>query len=122
MAFGADANGYGYYPLNGIAVDRLVKLADSATSDEGRFDPRKVLRHVVRDPLRDAADAIPAGRFPSASFAAAVDPRRKSVAAQFARCHRGRRIGDGNIGVHRHRRGNRDLELRESDCRRGASW
>jgi hypothetical protein len=77
--FGADANGFGFYPLNGVAVDRLVRLADAATGNEGRFDPRKVLRHVVRDPLRQATEELPTGRFPSESFAAAVDPTRSAV-------------------------------------------
>jgi hypothetical protein len=81
-AFGADANGYGFYPLNGSAVDRLVELADSATTGEGRFDPRKVLRHVVRDPLDIAGAELPNGRFPSRRFAASLDRTRKALSTE----------------------------------------
>ena len=38
-AFGADDNGWGYYPLNETAVDRLVKLLARRT--DGRFEPRE---------------------------------------------------------------------------------
>lgn len=82
--FGADANGFGYYPFNEVAVDRLVRLASAAGNQSGaeraeRFDPREILRYVVRDPLREAAVTLPEGRFPDGSFAAVLDPVRRSV-------------------------------------------
>jgi len=71
-----------------------VSLADAATAAEGRFDPRNVLRHVIRDPLREAADSLPAGRFPSPSFAAAVDSTRRSVTSDVRARLEGAKDGD----------------------------
>ena len=76
-AFGADDNGWGYYPLNETAVDRLVKLLARRT--DGRFEPREVVREVLRDPLERAQEELPDARFPSPRFAAMVDEERRSV-------------------------------------------
>lgn len=76
-AFGHSPQGYGYYPFNEQAVDRLVKLA----SDE-HFDPRNVIREVIRDPLDVAEEELPEGAFPSSRFAAVLDPPRRNVTAE----------------------------------------
>ena len=73
--FGASSSGHGLYPFNGAALDRLVALA----SPSG-FDPRTILREVVRAPLEVAEDELPTpGRFPSDRFASALDPHRSGV-------------------------------------------
>ena len=73
--FGASSSGHGLYPFNGVALDRLIGLA----SPTG-FDPRTILREVVRAPLEVAEDELPtAGRFPSERFAASLDPHRSGV-------------------------------------------
>ena len=72
--FGASEDGYGFYPFNGAAIDRLVDLASP-----GDFQPRAVLREVIRLPLDVAEEELPSGGFPSAQFARALDDVRKPV-------------------------------------------
>ena len=72
--FGASEDGYGFYPFNGAAIDRLVELASP-----GDFQPRAVLREVIRAPLDVAEEELPSGGFPSAQFARALDDVRKPV-------------------------------------------
>ena len=72
--FGASEDGYGFYPFNGAAIDRLVDLASP-----GDFQPRAVLREVIRFPLDVAEEELPSGGFPSAQFARALDDMRKPV-------------------------------------------
>ena len=72
--FGASEDGYGFYPFNGAAIDRLVNLASP-----GDFQPRAVLREVIRFPLDVAEEELPSGGFPSAQFARALDDMRKPV-------------------------------------------
>jgi hypothetical protein len=74
-AFGVTNEGHGLFPFNAAAVDRLVALA----SPKG-FDPRNILREVIRAPLEVAeADLTKPGEFPSARFAAALAPTRMTV-------------------------------------------
>lgn len=96
--FGADANDYGFYPLNDVAVDRLVRLVSQMTN-AGRFDAREVLRHVVRDPLDLAAAELPDGRFPSKRFAASLDNTRRSVSTEVRTSLDGTSDGDRRIAL-----------------------
>jgi hypothetical protein len=72
--FGASEDRYGFYPFNGAAIDRLIDLASP-----GDFQPRAVLREVIRAPLDVAEQELPSGGFPSAQFARALDDVRKPV-------------------------------------------
>ncbi len=73
-AFGASEDRHGFYPFNGVALDRLIDLASP-----GDFQPRAVLREVIRAPLDAAEEELPSGRFPSAQFARTLDEVRKPV-------------------------------------------
>lgn len=72
--FGHSADGHGLYPFNRPALDRMVSLASP-----GGFDPRNILREVVRAPLEVAEDELMAGVFPSARFAATLDANRTDL-------------------------------------------
>jgi hypothetical protein len=73
--FGASEDGYGFYPFNGTAIDRLIDLASP-----GDFQPRAVLREVIRAPLEVAEEELPSeGTFPSSRFARTLDDVRRSV-------------------------------------------
>lgn len=71
--FGRSEEGYGLYPYNSVAIDRLVT---SFSSD--RFDPRELVRELVHRFLTVAASEIERGNFPSdtlvASFNENSDP------------------------------------------------
>ena len=69
--FGASEDGYGFYPFNGAAIDRLVDLASP-----GDFQPRAVLREVIRAPLDVAEEELPSGRIPFR--AVRPDPGRRA--------------------------------------------
>ena len=73
-AFGHTADGHGLYPFNSAALDRMVSLA----SPTG-FDPRNILREVVRSPLEVAEDELVSATFPSARFAATLDANRSDL-------------------------------------------
>lgn len=74
-AFGTTDEGHGLFPFNASAVDRLIELA----SPDG-FDPRNILREVVRAPLEVAeAELATPGMFPSARFAKSLAPTRTAV-------------------------------------------
>ncbi|MEH0972211.1 ATP-binding protein [Micromonospora sp. CPCC 205546] len=74
--FGVTHEGHGLFPFNGAAVDRLITLA----SPKGGFDPRNILREVIREPLEVAEDELSKpGEFPSARFASGLEPTRLSV-------------------------------------------
>ncbi|MBQ0903144.1 ATP-binding protein [Micromonospora sp. U21] len=74
-AFGVTREGHGLFPFNAAAVDHLVALA----SPRG-FDPRNILREVIREPLEVAeAGLARPGEFPSARFAAGLAPTRMAV-------------------------------------------
>ncbi|MEU4368896.1 ATP-binding protein [Micromonospora chersina] len=74
-AFGVTREGYGLFPFNGAAVGHLVALA----SPRG-FDPRNILREVIREPLEVAeAELAKPGGFPSARFAGGLAPTRMAV-------------------------------------------
>lgn len=73
-AFGATSEGHGLFPFNANAVDNLIELA----SPQG-FDPRNILRQVIRSPLEVAEDELPRRSFPSARFAATLAPTRLPV-------------------------------------------
>jgi len=74
-AFGVTNEGHGLFPFNAAAVDHLVALASP-----GDFDPRNILREVVRAPLEVAeAELSKPGVFPSARFAARLAPTRMGV-------------------------------------------
>ena len=73
--FGKSGDGYGFYPFNGAAVDRLIDLASP-----GDFQPREILRYVIREPLEIAEEELPSGgAFPSGQFARTLDDVRKPV-------------------------------------------
>ncbi|MGC4957777.1 AAA family ATPase [Actinomadura citrea] len=73
--FGTSGDGYGLYPFNGAAVDNLIKLASP-----GEFQPREILREVIRAPLETAEEELPfGGTFPSGRFARTLDEVRQSV-------------------------------------------
>ena len=73
--FGKSESGYGLYPLNANAVDRLVELATP-----NAFRPRQILREVIRYPLGVAEDEIlTSGVFPSDAFARSLDEVRANV-------------------------------------------
>ncbi|MBW4717519.1 ATP-binding protein [Saccharothrix obliqua] len=75
QVFGASKSGHGFYPFNGQALDRMVELASP-----GAFQPRQILRHVIREPLEVAEEELPQGGvFPSADFARSLDGVRASV-------------------------------------------
>ena len=57
--FGASEDRYGFYPFNGAAIDRLIDLASP-----GDFQPREILREVIRAPLEVAEEELPSGGFP----------------------------------------------------------
>lgn len=73
--FGTDSEGRGLYPLNVISVERLIRLS----SPNGKFDPREIIRHVIRDPLQCATEELPVGQFPSKNFASKIDGPRAAV-------------------------------------------
>ncbi|MFG2056894.1 hypothetical protein ACGFI9_23020 [Micromonospora sp. NPDC048930] len=74
--FGVTREGHGLFPFNGAAIDRLIKLA----SPKGGFDPRNILRQVIREPLEVAeAELSKPGQFPSARFASGLEPTRLLV-------------------------------------------
>jgi hypothetical protein len=74
--FGASSDDYGFYPFNSAAIDRLVKLASP-----GDFQPREILREVIRAPLETAEEELPTGGiFPSVQFGRALDEVRQSIA------------------------------------------
>lgn len=73
--FGKSGDGYGFYPFNGSAIDRLIDLASP-----GDFQPREILREVIRIPLEVAEEELPSeGVFPSGQFARTLDDVRKPV-------------------------------------------
>jgi hypothetical protein len=73
--FGATSEGHGLFPFNRPAVDRLIELASPAG-----FDPRGILREVVRAPLEVAeAELDTPGTFPSARFAELLAPKRTNI-------------------------------------------
>lgn len=75
--FGKSNDGYGLYPFNGVAVDQLIDLASP-----GGFQPREILREVIRAPLEVAEEELPSeGVFPSGQFARALDEARKPVSS-----------------------------------------
>lgn len=74
-AFGVTGEGHGLFPFNSSAVDHLVELASP-----GGFDPRNILREVIRAPLEIAeSELAKSGEFPSALFAAGLEPVRTAV-------------------------------------------
>jgi hypothetical protein len=76
--FGMSGDGYGLYPFNEAALDRLVELASP-----GEFRPREILREVIRAPLEIAEEELPTGgMFPSGQFARSLDERRRQVAPE----------------------------------------
>ena len=73
--FGTSSERYGLYPFNGSAVNRLIELASP-----GEFQPRQILRQVIRAPLETAEEELPSsGVFPSKHFAQALDESRADV-------------------------------------------
>jgi hypothetical protein len=74
-AFGKSRDHYGLYPLNEVAVDRLIKLASP-----GKFRPREILRQVIRASLEVAEEELPVGgTFPSNRFARTLDESRSQI-------------------------------------------
>ena len=62
--FGATTEGFGLYPLNVVAAERLIR----ASLDDGRFVPRTLLSHVLGPLLETDAEAIAAATFPTRAF------------------------------------------------------
>lgn len=71
--FGASREGYGLYPLNGVATGRFVRALSSE-----RFDPRDIVREVISRLLRQGSADMRQDRFPSAST---VSPFEQNSAA-----------------------------------------
>lgn len=63
LTFGVSAEGYGRYPFDGSAIERLV----AATAPE-RFDPREIVRSLVNRFLLHARSEVSEGVFPSAQL------------------------------------------------------
>lgn len=77
--FGTSPEGYGLYPYNDVAAERLV-----GALSETRFDPRDVVRQLVnRFLLRGAAD-LRQGTFPSAGLLEPFDARTEPLNPLFA--------------------------------------
>lgn len=79
--FGASPEGYGLYPFNGAAVNRLV----SAVSPE-RFDPRDVVRELINRFLLQGSSDMHQDEFPSdgalSTFDRTTEPLPPLVAAE----------------------------------------
>lgn len=73
--FGASQSGYGYFPFNEHALDRLIEGASGSA-----FRPRKILREVLRAGVEVAdAELRSQGVFPSRRFGSNIDQNRKLV-------------------------------------------
>ena len=76
--FGAAVSGLGIYPFNESALDFSIERASPVT-----FNPRAILREVVRHPLETAdAELRNPGQFPSAEFAAVLDAGRSRITVE----------------------------------------
>ena len=67
-AFGS-ADGYGLYPFNSAALDRIV------SSQMSQFDPRHILK-ILDTTLREQRDSLVSGQFPDPSWAAEYDQQQ----------------------------------------------
>lgn len=72
--FGWSEEGYGLYPFNPAAVERLVGSLSSRRSDR-RFDPREVVRELVNRFLILASTDLRRGDFPSDELVGPFDER-----------------------------------------------
>jgi hypothetical protein len=69
-SFGISNDGYGLYPFNRAALDRMLRART-----KGTFDPRDVLARVVRLTLAEQENDLADGRYPSAPYLQTyVDP------------------------------------------------
>ena len=73
-AFGVSAEGFGLYPFNLTAIDKLV-----ASLSPDRFDPRLVVRELVNRFLLIGGNDIPRGEFPSGDLLAVFDKESNPV-------------------------------------------
>lgn len=67
-SFGTSEEGYGLYPLNREAIDKLTLALSSVRLDlrgQPRFDPREVVRRLVNHFLLRSEVELPRGVFPS---------------------------------------------------------
>ena len=67
-SFGVSAEGFGLYPFNLTAIDKLV-----ASLSPDRFDPRLIVRELVYRFLLISRNDIPRGEFPSDDLLEAFD-------------------------------------------------
>lgn len=66
-SFGSSADGYGLYPYNHAALERVV-FGSTLPEQPANFNPRRVLSQVVRSVLADQVDDIRQGQFPGPAF------------------------------------------------------
>lgn len=79
-AFGVSNDGYGLYPFNRAALERML-LARS----KGHFDPRDVLSRVIRLTVDGQRQDLGDGRFPAAGYLATyADPELPTMDAEVA--------------------------------------
>jgi hypothetical protein len=62
-SFGTSVDGYGLYPFNRPALDRMLKART-----KGNFDPRDVLGRIVRLTLSEQEQDLADGRYPAANY------------------------------------------------------
>ena len=72
--FGASAEGFGLYPFNLTAIDKLV-----ASLSPDRFDPRLVVRELVNRFLLICGNDIPRGEFPTDGLLEVFDKESNPV-------------------------------------------
>jgi len=62
-AFGKTSHGYGLYPFNEQALDRMIRARSG-----NDFDPREILGQVIRHTLDTHAQDLGTGKFPSPEY------------------------------------------------------
>jgi len=98
-AFGVSELGYGYYPFNQIAISRMVVQIGWRSDEAGHFDPRSVVRGVIRDPLSLASVELEDNRFPSGEFAADLDVTRSRISPEVRHKVSGMPQGDQKLSL-----------------------
>ena len=93
--FGTDSEGYGLFPLNAVATQRLTSFA----SPGGKFDPRRIIRYVIRESLEVANSELQTRMFPSRQFAATIDHLRSGVSLRIRNDYADSEIGQRQLSV-----------------------
>ena len=88
-SFGVSREGYGLYPLNEVAVDRLVSCLS-----ESSFDPRQVVRKLIREFLPLSAVELETAAFPSEDLVGAFNSNSEPVRAEIVEALRRERSGE----------------------------